>query len=279
MHPPAPTRYNLGKHRSSLETRRVSLTFFRSLAIILTLGSLTVPASNTARSQTAPSSAIPPHASAIVLFDGHDLAGFDIFIRNRGLNTDPNHIFSVEHGLIHVSGHEFGYLVTKRSFHRFYLRADFKWGEGTFAERAGQARDSGILYSIQGPDKVWPRSVEFQIKEGETGDFWMTDGAAVTGPDGVRVTGPPNSALNIGHRGKGPTQNTLGFRNSSGELENPHGQWNTLELIVDDKIIHQYVNGKLANVGTDPTPTEGRILFQSEGAEIYFRNLVLYPLR
>ena len=112
---------------------------------------------------------IPPHGPAIVLFDGKDLSRFDTFIRGRGLNADPEHVFKVEDGVIHISGHEMGYLITKQPFHRFYLRAEFKWGEGTFGERAGQARDSGILYNIQGEDKVWPRSLEFQIKEGEQG--------------------------------------------------------------------------------------------------------------
>ena len=229
--------------------------------------------------QTMPASAIPAHGPAVVLFDGKDLSQFDTFIRGRGLNSDPEHVFTVENGTVHVSGHEMGYIVTKSSFHRFYLRAEFRWGEGTFGERQGQARDSGILYNIQGPNKVWPRSIEFQIKEGETGDFWMTDGAALTGMDGKRVTGPAGAALNIGHIGKGPQQNVVGFRNSAGELEKPHGQWNLLEVVVDDKLIHQYVNGVLANVGTDPFPTDGKILFQSEGAEVCFRNMRLYPLR
>ncbi len=247
----------------------------RTASAVLLAACLASPA----LAQTAPPTAIPPHQPAIVLFNGSDLSEFDTFIRGRGLNADPEHVFQVDHGLIHVSGREMGYLLSKQTFHRFYLRADFKWGEGTFGERAGQARDSGILYSIQGEQKVWPRSVEFQIKEGETGDFWMTDGAAVTGADGKRVTGPPGSALNIGHIGKGPTQNTVGFRNPSGELEKPHGQWNTLELVVDDKVIRQYVNGTLANVGIDPFPTEGKILFQSEGAEIFFRHIEIAPLK
>ena len=229
-------------------------------------------------SQTAISIPIPPHGPAVVLFNGSDLSQFDTFIRGRGLNSDPEHIFQVEDGLIHISGHDMGYIITKRSFHRFYLRADFKWGTGTFGERTGQARDSGILYNIQGEQKVWPRSIEFQIKEGETGDFWLTDGAAITGSDGKRVTGPPGSALNVGHIDKGPEKNVVGFRNSSGELENPHGDWNTLEVIVEDKVVRQYVNGKLANVGTDPFPTEGRILFQSEGAEVFFRNIQIFNL-
>ncbi len=232
-----------------------------------------------AYAQSMPNSAIPQHEMPIVLFDGSSLSQFDTFIRGRGLNTDPEHVFTVQDGLIHVSGHEMGYIITKQPFYRFYLRADFKWGEGTFAERAGQARDSGILYNIQGEQKVWPRSLEFQIKEGETGDFWMTDGAALTGADGKRVEAPASHAKNIGHIDKGPEQNVVGFRNTSGELEKAHGDWNTLELVVDASNVRQYVNGKLANVGTNPFPADGKILFQSEGAEIYFRNIQIYPLK
>ena len=231
------------------------------------------------RSQSMPESSIPAHDAAVVLFDGKDLSQFDTFVRGRALNADPTGVFRVENGLIHVSGYEMGYIVTKRSFHRFYLRAEFRWGEGTFAERKGLARDSGILYNVQGENKVWPRSLEFQIKEGETGDFWMTDGAALTGADGTRVTGPAGRALNIGHIGKGPQQDVTGFRNTLGELEKPRGEWNLLEMVVEDKVIHQYVNGVLANVGTDPFPTEGKILFQSEGAEVFFRDMSVYPLK
>lgn len=222
---------------------------------------------------------VPPHKPAIVLFNGRDLNNFDSFIRGNGLNSDPDHIFKVEGGVIHVSGNGFGYLITRESYKDFYLRADFKWGEGTFLERKGQARDSGILFNVQGEQKVWPRSVELQINEGGTGDFWMTDGAALTGRDGKRVTGPPGSALMIPHFNKGTFPNVVGVRDPKGELEKPHGEWNRLELISQGGHILQYVNGKLANEGTDAFPTEGKILFQTEGAEVFFRNLILYPLK
>jgi hypothetical protein len=38
------------------------------------------------------------------------------------------------------------------------------------------------------------------------------------------------------------------------------------------------VNGTLVNEGTAPFPTEGKILFQSEGAEIFFRNITVQPI-
>jgi hypothetical protein len=222
---------------------------------------------------------IPPHGPAIVLFNGKDLAQFDTFLPSTGLNSDPNHVFTVENGVVHVSGTEMGYFITRQEYKNYYLRAEFKWGEGTFAPRAGQARDSGILYNIQGPNKVWPRSVEFQINEGCTGDFWMTDGAALTGKDGVRVTGPEGKASRIDRFNKGPWKNEAGYRDPINEVEKPHGEWNVVELVNRDGHVWQYVNGKLANEGTDSFPASGRILFQSEGAEVFFRNIRLSPLK
>ena len=222
---------------------------------------------------------IPAHGDAVVLFDGKDLSNFDTFLKTKGLNSDPEHVFQVENGVIHVSGKEFGYIITKKEYQNFYLRAEFKWGEGTYGSREGQARDSGILYNIQGEQKVWPRSIEFQIVEGGTGDFWLTDGAALTGKDGIRVTGPAGKAMKIDRFGKGPWKNVIGYRDPVGEVEKPHGEWNVLELVTQGSTIKQYVNGKLVNVGTDPFPTSGKILFQSEGAEVYFRDMKLYPLK
>jgi hypothetical protein len=227
----------------------------------------------------ASSPKIPAHKSAIVLFDGSDLRNFDTFLTGTGLNSDPERVFQVESGVIHVSGKEFGYLITKKTFQNFYLRAEFKWGEGTYGSREGKARDSGILYNVQGEQTVWPQSIEFQIMEGGTGDFWMTDGAALTGKDGVRVTGPAGKAMKIDRFGKGPSENVVGFRDPVGEVEKPHGEWNVLELVTEGKDVKQYVNGKLANEGTDPSPASGKILFQSEGAEVYFRDIKLYPLK
>src|SRR5437868_6879450 len=222
---------------------------------------------------------IPAHGSAVVLFDGHDLSNFDIFLKSKGLNSDPEHVFQIENRVIHISGKEFGYIITKKDYENYYLKAEFKWGEGTYAPREGQARDSGILYNVQGEQKVWPRSIEFQICEGATGDLWMTDGGALTGTDGKRVEGPPGKGAKIDRIGKGLWNNVVGYRDPTGEVEKPHGKWNVVELVVQGGHIKQYVNGKLVNEGSDAFPANGKILFQSEGAEVFFRNIKLYPLK
>ncbi len=256
----------------------VRLPLFCRFCVMASL-SIALACASSVRAHAADQPAIPPHCPAVVLFNGHDLSNFDTFLKTRGLNSDPYHVFTVENGIVHVSGKDFGYFITRQSFHDFYLRAEFKWGEGTYLERTGMARDSGILYNVQGEQKVWPRSIEFQIVEGGTGDFWMTDGAALTSHDGERVTGPPGNALNIDRFGKGPWKNVVGYRDPVAEVERPHGAWNVLELVTQGNTVRQYVNGKLVNEGTQPFPTEGKILFQSEGAEVYFRNITLSPLK
>lgn len=228
--------------------------------------------------QFTTASDIPRHGKPIVLFDGHGLDQFDTFLKIQGLNKDPDHVFQVEKNIIHVSGKEFGYIITKQEYQDYYLRAEFKWGEGTYAPREGHARDSGILYNIQGPQKVWPRSLEFQILEGGTGDFWLTDGGAVTAR-GTRATGPEGKAVKIDRIAKGPSKDITGYRDPLGEVEKPHGKWNRLELVVQGDHVKHLVNGKLVNEGTEAFPSSGKVLFQSEGAEIFFRNIKLFPLK
>ena len=237
----------------------------RRIALLLGLS-----ACRTLPSETAP---------AVVLFDGRDLGAFDTFLRSKGLNADPDSVFRVANGVVHVSGKENGYFITKQEFTEYRLVAEFRWGEGTYGGRAGKARDSGILYHVKGPHKVWPRSLEMQIQEGATGDFWMTDSAAITGVDGRRVVGPVGRASPIDRFGKGPWKNVVGYRDPNGEVERAHGEWNRVEVVVRNDTAKHYVNGKLVNVGTDLFPKTGKILFQSEGAEIFFRGIRVYPYR
>jgi hypothetical protein len=56
------------------------------------------------------------------------------------------------------------------------------------------------------------------------------------------------------------------------------GHWTLLEAYVFDGDVRFYVNGKLANEGFGSNLTEGKLLFQTEGAEIFFRKIQLDPL-
>src|SRR3954447_7623617 len=70
----------------------------------------------------------------------------------------------------------------------------------------------------------------------------------------------------------------VGFRGKN-EVENPSGQWNTLECVCDGDKITNILNGKVVNHGTNASHTKGKILFQSEGAEVFFRRIDLLPLK
>ena len=61
-------------------------------------------------------------------------------------------------------------------------------------------------------------------------------------------------------------------------FERPTGEWNTIEIICNGDQVEHYVNGHLVNSGTKASVSSGKILLQSEGAEIFFRRVDVEPL-
>jgi opacity protein-like surface antigen len=213
----------------------------------------------------------PRAGKALKLFNGKNLDGFYTWIENQGKNQDPDRVFTVQGGMIHVSGTAMGYFATEAEYENYRLTAEFKWGEKTHAPREGKARDSGILHHFVGADKIWPKSIEFQIIEGGTGDIILVDGGAITAGGAAHTEG------RIDRKGKGEWKDEVGYRDPAGEVEKPHGQWNKLELIADGDTVKYFVNGKLVNEGSGASPRRGKILFQSEGAEVFYRHIKLTP--
>ena len=251
----------------------------RQILCVLWISAAVLILALTASAQGKPS--IPPHGKLAPLFNGKDFTGFDTLLEKHGINSDPDKVFQVKKGALHISGQEFGGLVTQKEYGNYYLRAEFKWGEKTYEPRLSTARDSGIQYNITGPLKVWPRMMEFQINEGGTGDMWVVGGtgATVDGKVYESKSSGPGAYIRIPHIGRGPLVNVTGHRDPVNDLEKPHGQWNVLELIVAGDKITYFVNGKLAILGTNANTTQGKILFQSEGAEVYFRKMKIAMLK
>ena len=170
---------------------------------------------------------------------------------------DVDSVFTITNGVLHVSGKNFGYICTKKTFSEFHLRVEFKWGEKKYPPRDADTtrRDSGILYYVTGKDTVWPRSIECQVQEGDVGDFWLIDSTTLT-VDGTRPL---------------PTKNQRVIKKK--DAERPHGEWNVVEVIARKGKVTHIVNGAVVNEGDDPNVRQGRILIQSEGAEIYYRKI------
>jgi hypothetical protein len=239
----------------------------------------------------------------IKLFNGRNLDGFYTWLKGHGKNVDPNKVFTVENGMIRISGQDFGYLATDKEHDNYHLIVEFKWGEKTFAPREKGARDSGVLLHAVGEDGaaggVWMRSIEYQMIEGGTGDIILV---AAKGPVSLtaEVEKRPTGAGEKKHDewywkkgapareftggrvnwfGRSPEwKDVKGFRGKE-DVEKPVGQWNRLECICDGDRITNILNGVVVNAAVKANPSRGKILFQSEGAELFLRRIELRPLK
>ena len=235
--------------------------------------------------------------SSVKLFNGKNLDGWYTFIKDRGKNTDPKKVFTVAKRMIRISGEEYGCITTNDEFENYKLTVRYKWGEVTHAPRTDRARDSGILlHSVGedgGSDDTWMHSIECQIIEGGTGDFIVVgDGSPnfsitspvapekqgssyVYKPEGKMVT-INSGRINWFARDPG-WKDVKGFRGAN-DIEVPVGKWNKLECVVKDREIHIYLNGTLVNHAVDVKPYKGKIQIQSEGAEIFIKQVRIEKL-
>jgi len=110
---------------------RVSLS---TLALTLVVSSL-LP-----RSAGAGEGEVPPFAKdlprirsgePVLRFNGKDLSGFYTYTKGHKYE-DPKKVFTVHDGMIHISGEEYGGVVTGGNFRDYHLITEWKWGEKTW---------------------------------------------------------------------------------------------------------------------------------------------------
>jgi hypothetical protein len=242
------------------------------------------------------------------LFNGKDLEGWDSFLAPekgagpRGLNNDPDHVFSVVRidgaQAIRVSGQGLGGLTTREEFEGFHLRLEFKWGKLTWPPRKDLPRDSGILYYSIGPPGAgsggWMKSVESNVMEEDCGSFWSVAGTIVdieVGEDQLAYREDPKTPFPVYQ--KGGRLKTAGPGGGDGVrprpiVATPTDRWNTAEVIaVGGDSIHLF-NGQVTMVlrnarhavGEALVPLlRGKIQLQSEWAEVYYRKIEVRPLK
>ena len=252
------------------------------------------------------------------LFNGRDLGGWDTFLARPdqswevpgmtrdsngryteaiGLNRDPLHVFNIEtvdgHPAIHITGQGFGTMTTKESFGNFHLRLQVKWGEKKWGYKLKSPRDCGLLYFVHGQPgaihETWPRSIEFQIQEHDTGDLWALGAQITVKAKPTTVNGKP---LYLYDPTGTPTlfaeKPPIGNRCVKlGDPEKSNGEWNTLDLICLNGDSIYAVNGQVVMRlhhaerldGPAPAPlTEGQLSLQTEGAEVFYRDVEVKPI-
>jgi len=191
------------------------------------------------------------------LFNGKDFTGWKKFLDPKK-QADPDKIWQVKDGMIWCEGSVYGYLITEKEFENYVLRVQWRWGE-----KVTNNRNSGVFVHVNGPDKIWPKAVEAQLFTGHAGDFWLVDGFQLT----------------VDKARQDPKNSRHFDRMVKEGVEKPIGEWNQYEITCKGDTIKLVVNGQLMNEGTHSELTKGKILLQSEGAEIWFRNIELKPIK
>jgi hypothetical protein len=196
------------------------------------------------------------------LFNGKDFTGWRKFVDPRS-KADPDKVWTVQDGqdgIIVCAGRPNGYLITEKEYGDFVLRVQWRWGKTAPA----RGRNSGVFVWVSGPDKIWPKGVEAQLYSGSAGDIWLVDGFK----------------LQVDPARQDPKQKRHFFRIDKGKMiEKPIGEWNQYEITCKGDTVKLVVNGQPENEGTMAERTKGKILLQSEGAEIHFRNIAIKTMK
>lgn len=179
------------------------------------------------------------------------------FTKTSTEKLEPSKVYEFTDGMIRMHGDNIGCLITSKSYKNFELTMEYRWNIEDKFNKSKAKKNSGVMYNIpvDSPDKVWPKGIQFQIKENTTGDFIFLDQvtAKVNGKlveAGASVTSPKFSAN-----------------------EKPYGEWNSIVIISFNGKITQYLNGKLVNECVEATSTEGKISLNYEGSPIDFKNI------
>ena len=257
---------------------------------------------------------VQPSGGWTSLFNGRDLTGWETFLGKPhasvdlpgprdakgehvnavGVDTDPRRVFSVVpldgRPAIRISGEIYGALTTGAELENYHLRFQFKWGEKRWPPREDKIRDTGCCYHAVPPHGAsygfWMRSCEFQIQEGEVGDFYSLAGVIVDVEAVPQNPADPKSEY-LYTPGARPVIGHTRRVIKSSTSERPFGEWNTLDLYCFGQRSVHVVNGRavmrLSGI-RQPTPsgeaplTRGRLQLQSEGGEVFFRDIEVRPI-
>lgn len=218
-------------------------------------------------------------------------------IKPVGYNKNVNNVFSVIKNsgdlVLKVTGEYYGCVFTKTSYKNFELKVKVKFGAKRWEARENKLRDAGILYYSQGQCGVdywraWMLSQEFQIMDGHFGDYWNIGNSAISirafMPEGSMSAAASNRQPFLSF---GTGTKLTGYCMRTVDYSTPDNGWTELTLVCfNGKSLH-IVNGQVVMVlsdsryydnGTFKPLTEGKIQLQSEGSEVYYKDIQIRPL-
>jgi putative membrane-bound dehydrogenase-like protein len=238
------------------------------------------------------------HAGWQPLFNGRNLDGWYTFLQQHGRNADPDHIVTIDDGVIHLyrdtaNGSRVvkGYIATKKQYGNYHLRLQYRWGEKKFEPRAAMPRDAGLYYHMAGDDAVWPAGLQYQIQQGNTGDLLALFGLQADSWIDPATRDLKTRTFRDSKLGGLPVVfGGSGISYQTRSVMNELAGWNNLEVIARGSSVTHVLNGKTVNrcenarkidaaVPTHSSPvTQGKIALEIEAAEIQYRNIEIKQL-
>ena len=224
----------------------------------------------------------------VSLFNGKNLDGWYLKIKSNDAELAKK-VYAIEDGMVHVFNDDFpdtitlktgenathGLFYTNKKYSKFILRFEYKWGSKIANNFHQYQYDAGCYYHVF-DDKIWPMGIEYQVrynhiaKKNHTGDFWA---AGVTfqwyaGEDSLTFLAPKDGGV------PQPIKTDEHLAKVTTNFNALNNQWNQCEVIVmgNEYAIHK-LNDEIVNMATDLSVSEGIIGFQSETAEIFYRNI------
>ena len=201
-------------------------------------------------------------SSCVVQQKNLEIDDWYAFTKTNTAQQQPSEIYEFKDGMIRMHRNDNSCLMTKKSYKNFELTLEYKWNlEEKY--KTNSTKNSGVMYNIplDASDRIWPKGIQFQIKENTTGDFIFLD----------QVTAKVNGKLIEA----GASVVSPKFLAN----ENPYGEWNSIVIKSFNGKITQYLNGKLVNECTDASSTEGKISLNYERSPIDFKNIKIKEIK
>ncbi len=225
------------------------------------------------------------------LFNGENFDGWYLKIRS-GDEALAKKVFSIEDNMIHVFNDEFpneynlntgenathGLFYSTKKYSKYILRFEYKWGSRKANNFEKWQYDAGVYYHVV-DDAIWPVGIEYQIRydhttnRNHTGDLIRPKGANYDWYS-------DEEGKHFLHPKKGGKLDTKGgwlhFASPTTNYNALNDKWNQCEIIVmgSEYAIHK-LNGDVVNMAFNLKPNEGIFGFQSETAEIFYRNIAI----
>ena len=198
-------------------------------------------------------------AEVIPLFNGENLRNWHAYLSEHGVVKRD--VWSVQDGLLVCQGEPMGYLYTDAKFESFKLVVEWRWAPGA------KPGNSGVLMRINGEPRPLPRGLEAQLQSGNAGDLYGFHGMAISG----------DAERKVDSETTGPAGHIRGVKKQRGN-ENPPGEWNRYEIVLDGPKLTVSVNGQPVNEAVDCEVLAGPLGLQSEGGLTHFRKVELTPI-